>query len=363
MDQFSEIPGDVDRTVNRTESAAQLVVLRPFQQDALQELLTFWNEAFADRRNFHPISEREYRRRVLLSPAFDPDGLILAWQTNHDGADEVVGLVHAFRPPPRDGLYLNWEPAHYIAVLYVRPDMRKQGIGARLLQAAENWLYYCPVHMASHGQPCYGYVEGPRAPFFGSTERMGVSIREQELIRFLARRGYLVTEPGDVSMALDVDAALAQGHDFSSPPQPDLASLGLRQIEVSHEQPFQGTEPGPVKEYSLWGANDGDPYTGILLVDGENILRGHISWYPMPEPGKVALGNFGVDPELRHRGLGNYLLDLGLYRMIHDPVQTGGDRQAIVELHTHLDRNAQAVRLYRRRGFEIVDAWVNLVKT
>ncbi len=349
--------------MDRTETTTQLVVLRRFQEENLQALITFWNQAFADRRNFHPISEAEYRRRVLSSPAFDPDGLILAWRTNHAAPAELIGLVHAFRPPPREGLYTNWEPAHFIAVLYVRPDMRNQGVGGRLLQAAENWLTYCPVHFASHAQPCYGYVEGPRAPFFGSTERMGISIREQETIRFLARRGYLVTEPGDVSMTLDVETALAQGHDFSPPPQPALASLGLQQMEVSHRQPFQGTEPGPVQEYSLWGANDGDPYTGILLVDEENVLRGHISWYPMPAPGKVALGNFGVDPGLRHRGLGSYLLDLGLYRMIHDPVQSGGARRTIIELHTHLDRNAQAVRLYRRRGFEVVDAWVNLVKT
>jgi GNAT superfamily N-acetyltransferase len=328
------------------------VALRPFRPADLDALVTFWNQAFCGRRNFAPLTAADFARRVLESPAFDPPGLILAWQIEPDGSEAVVGLVHALRPPPQAGLYSKWGPHHYLALLYVAPTHRRQGIGGRLLAAAENWLYYCPVYAASHAQPCYGTVEGPRPPFFGSSERMGIGARDSELLGFLARRGYAVVDPGDVSLRL----ALAPR---PAPTAPDLAGLQLQQVD--HRHPFTGQEPDGRAEMSLWGYNHGYPYTGLVLADGDGVAHGEIAWYPLRQPGAAGLVSFWIAPDLRGRGLGRYLFDLSLSKMssLNAPHMVYDS----VDVHTHLVHHSRASELYRRRGFVVDTIWVNLVKT
>ncbi len=333
------------------------MILRSFQPDNLPALVAFWNQEFVQQRNFHPITEVAFQRRVLDAPATDPAGLILAWDETRGKSPHLVGLVHAFRPPPDTGLYRNWTPNHTIALLYVAPPFRRQGIGSRLLTAAESWLYYCPVHFAGHAQPVYGSIEGPRPPLFGSSERMGVEMQNAVLIDFLAKRGYLSVDVGDVSL-------IRTGNDFPPLPTfpPEAAGRGLRPILFGPHQPFDGTEATRLPTVTQWGHNEGYQYKGVGVVDGENILRGHLAWYPMPVDGKIALVNFRVEPDSRRLGLGSYLLDWGLREMSSGGHPSGEPVRAI-ELHTHLIRSADAVRLYARRGFEVTTAWVNLVKT
>lgn len=332
------------------------IQLRPFTADDLPAFIAFWNEAFAGQPNFRALDAETFRRRVLASPLVDPAGLILAWREDDTDPRALVGLVHALQPPPKTGLHANWPAHHSIAVLYVAPSMRRQGIGSRLLQAAESWLYYCPVHFAGHAQAVYGNVEGPRQPFFGSTERMGVRATESTLIDFLSKRGYLSVEIGDVS--LERSSAAPKLPSFPAA----LAADGIRPIHFSQREPFTGEEATRLPSVSLWGDNGGDPYYGIGLVDSDNVLRGQIAWYPMYAAGKMALVNFRIDPELRGRKGGSYLLDRGLNEMMQGTDRNGRPIETVA-LHTHLTLFPNAMRLYRSRGFEVVDGWVNLVKT
>jgi ribosomal protein S18 acetylase RimI-like enzyme len=331
-------------------------LLRPFAEDDLPALIAFWNEAFAGQPNFYPIDEVTFAQRVLASPVVDTAGLILAWHEESPNQQSLVGFVHALQPPPKTGVYANWPAHHTIAVLYVAPALRRQGIGSRLLQAAESWLYYCPVHFAGHAQAVYGAVEGPRQPFFGSTERMGMRATEGTLIDFLSKRGYLSVEIGDVSLE-------RSGEPPALPSFPAaLAADGIRPIDFSHRAPFTGEEATKLPSVSRWGDNGGDPYFGVGLIDRDNRLRGQIAWYPMHTAGKMALVNFRIDPELRGRRGGSYLLDRGLNEMMQGMDRSGGPIKT-VSLHTHLTLFPNAMRLYRSRGFDVVDAWVNLVKT
>jgi ribosomal protein S18 acetylase RimI-like enzyme len=71
------------------------------------------------------------------------------------------------------------------------------------------------------------------------------------------------------------------------------------------------------------------------------------------QAGSAAIAGFWVAPALRGRGLGGYLLD----RTLHDL-----EEYQRVEVQTHLVNHAKAVAIYEGRGFEVVDAWVNLSK-
>lgn len=338
--------------------SARPVTLRAFRPDDLPELVAFWNGAFAERRNFRPIDERSFRARVLECPAFDAAGLILAWEKGEQG-EELAGIAHAFRPAPAEGLYLAWPRKHEIALLYVRPQSRRRGVGGRLLHAAEKYLYYCPVYVASLGQPCYGGVEGPRAPFFGSSEHMAISARESDLISFFSRRGYQPFEPGSISMSLELAGAAVE-----SAPLPAAArERSLAVVHMGDSQPFTGSEPVDRAHYRLLGTNGGHPWSAIGMVAADGELVAHLTWFPIPGPGRrrCAITNVRVAPQLRGLGLGAWLLDEALRMMQSAPPPVGG--YEVVELNTHLLHFATAVGMYERRGFVVDDAWVTLVKT
>ena len=86
-----------------------------------------------------------------------------------------------------------------------RRSIARRGLGERLLTAAENYLYYCPAYFAAQTTPFYGIIEKLWVPWYGSTERMGVSAtHDKELVEWLSRRGYQVIHPGDVSLVADL---------------------------------------------------------------------------------------------------------------------------------------------------------------
>lgn len=392
-------------------------MLRTFTPADLPAVVDFWNRAYADQRNFVPLSPGLFRRRVLECSAFQAKGFILAWLENVQTEPELVGMVHAFRPLPENPFYTRWGPQPGIAHLYVAPAMRNQGIGTRLLQAAENWLYYCPIYVGAAGQACYGAVEGPRSPLFGSTQALTIDATDTATIRFFARHGYRAFEPGDVSMRLAQPPTLRP-----LPPLDTVLPAHLRLIAVSHTRPFAGREPQGREEYTLWGDNQGDPYDALLIVDpagdgepegrGESAapgqlhadfdgrLYGHISWYPMRRAKHAAIGSFWLSPHLRGRKLGAYLLDRALHHIYSRPTspppgrefepspKDGGFASSLpnrefepsptdggfesspptdggfesVEVHTHTVRHPVATRLYESRGFVLEAAWAALVK-
>lgn len=322
-----------------------MIKLASYRSEQRDALITFWNAAYAGRRNFRALTAGEWEARVVQAPAFDPQGLILA--TTAD--DRVVGGVHALRPAPQKGAYLLYHARHHVAWLMVGEQWRGQGIGSRLLQAAESWLYYCPVYFATDTTPLYGSVEGPWPPLFGSGQRMGVSLRQDRgLIDWLARRGYRVVEAGDVSLARDLDP------EEPPPPEPSWEVLGLRPVAVSAMRPWTG--PG-CDELRLWHSDQGWPYAGTVLVDAAGVAVGRIIWTAIPVAARAgaAIMRLEVAEPWRGQGLGSYLLD----RALHEMAQQGLSR---VEVQTHLQRHPAAFELYQRRRFVPEEAWANLVK-
>ncbi len=323
-----------------------MIRLEPYHPHRAAGLLNFWNAAFAGQRNFRPLTAPEWQQRVVAAPAFDSRGLILA--VADDG--QVVGGIHALRPAPAEGVYQLYDPRHHIAWLMVAEGWRGQGIGRRLLQAAESWLYYCPVHFATETTPLYGSVEGPRPPLFGSSQRMGLSLRtDRQMIGWLARRGYAVVEPGDVSLARKLDGS------FLPPAEPDWDTLGVQPAGISYRQPWTG--PG-YDEQRLWADNLGHQYAGVVLADAAGVAVARVVWISLSAlAGSTAsIIRLDVAQAWRGRGLGGYLLDRTLAEM-------AAAGHARVEVQTHVTKHQRAYEIYIRRGFRLEDAWASLVKT
>jgi ribosomal protein S18 acetylase RimI-like enzyme len=317
--------------------ASALVSLKTFSPAERPALVTFLNQALAGRRHWSPITEADFDARVTARPGFDAGGLILAWH-----GDRVVGGVSATRPTPESGT-----PGHHIAWLVVLPENRRRGIGSRLLQAAENYLYYCPVHFAAQIVPVYGDAEALRPRWSGLIGHMGVSaLHDRELAAWLERRGYMPERPGDVSLRAGL-------HDRERPADPDLVARGLALANVSEWSPWIGADFGG--GLHTWGDNSGRPYQGLVLT-GDGRAVGSIVWYPLPDDETAALAWFGLESASRVSHFGAYLLDLALHRMA---------RQGYLWVETRVRSTDQpeATALFRQRGFQVVNYWVNLVKT
>ena len=321
---------------------AAAIDLYRFSPAHLPALVAFLNIAFAGHRHYAAITRADFAERVLVRPQFDAAGLILAL----DG-DRVAGAVHAIKPPLVAAADWTAEVRHHIAWLAVDPAYRRHQIGHRLLSAAEDYLYYCPVYFAAQNAPFYGILERLWAPWYGSTERMGVSaVNDKELIAWLGKRGYHVTRPGDVTMSTALETR-------GQPEDPGLASRGLRLVPIDERSPWPGDEPGV--QLRTWGSNGGRRYQGLVVADGNRAV-GSVVWYPMPEPTIAALAWIGLERQYRGLRFGSYLLDLALAGM----AQQG---YVSVEVHTHTGESPEAYSLFRRRGFQVIDYWVNLVKT
>jgi GNAT superfamily N-acetyltransferase len=317
-------------------------MISPYTPADLPELVAFLNRTLLGHRHWVAISEAEFSERVLDQPAFDPQGLLLARD-----AGRVIGGVHALRPPPDLPVYREQEPRHYIAWLAVDPDYRSHGLGTRLLTAAEDYLYYCPVHFAWPSTPLYGIVERLWSPWYGSTGHMAISaVRDKELINWLSLRGFSAINAGDVSLA-------AMLHGRERPPDPGLARHGLRCVPISERSPWDGEEPFHLLRG--WGHNGGRPYHGLVIASADRAV-GNVVWYPLPDGLSCAVAWLGLERQYRGLRFGSYLLDRALAEM-------AGRGYLYVEVHVHSRRQVEALAMYKHRGFQVLDYWVNLVKT
>jgi len=332
-----------------------MVSFVPFEPMLLSQLTALWNAVFQTRRNFYPISEGLYRKRILEQRAFDPQGLILAMA---DGA--VVGFVHAVKPAPPDIFIYSRRRCRdngSIAALAVASDWRGRGIGSALLSCAEGYLkgHLKPgkmIYVGDYDVPLYHTLEGPRQPFWGDTEIMGIAAGDSQLIEFFLKQGYrLVKREGqEITMV----AKLGKRRE---PARPPLGKLGLREVRVSDEEPWLGRigwypENAPQGYvYPLFGEYR---HQVLALARGDTITS-HLEWYPMRQAGRVALLDYQVAQADRGQGLGSYLLDKSLWAMTQQGYHT-------VELHTHTVKNALAYQMYLRRGFEVDERWVTLQK-
>ncbi len=318
--------------------------IQTYHPDHLKPLIDLVNEAISGRRFATTVTAGEYRRRVLDHPGFDPDGLLLAV----DRRGRVLGGLHAIRAPAHLPRYARTAGHGFLLGPYVRPGERRGGIGRALLTRGEGYLRPASHTLYLHGirAPFYHSMEGPRQPYCGSTELIGLTRGDEGLLSMARAAGYTPSAEREVSMLLRLQPAA-----FRRPRYADL-----RLVDVGAEEPW----PGPVAwlrdapagyGYEQYGIH---AYQALAAVKGESIV-GHCLWYPMRQPGRAVLYELRLEESLRGRGLGKALLQGALAAMAQ-----AGYREA--ELHTSPQRSPVAYPLYRQCGFEDVLSWIALEK-
>jgi ribosomal protein S18 acetylase RimI-like enzyme len=310
-----------------------LVLITNYSDDFLESIVRLWNSSFNTKRNFTMVTPQILRAYCINRPDFDPEGFFLAVE-NH----EVVGIGHAgFAKKSHD------KGEGLIHVLAVRSDMRRKGIGQRLLDSCESFLSKASTIMigALGLNVLYSHSKSSLLPLWGSSEGIGIEANDREARRFLEKREYRHLDTS-VSMVMDLSNIHIHVKDVTS-----AVSVPNRWVMAGAalEDTTKDFLPQPAPCGSV-----------VHLEDG--IVAGKIVTYPMSrlDPTRVGIIDFWVHEPCRGKGIGSILLDAALRGLS----QRGF---AKVEVLTNPTKNAIAYAMYRRRGFRVVAEWCSYQKT
>lgn len=108
------------------------ISLRAFQPGDLPEVLNLLRTELPA----HAVTESAFVRKVLLDSNFDPEGAIVARDTDSGLAGFLLSITRTagLEGSPND-LHRGW-----ITLFAVRSDLRCESIGSRMFDAAESWL-------------------------------------------------------------------------------------------------------------------------------------------------------------------------------------------------------------------------------
>lgn len=321
-----------DASAAAAEHASRSIRYRTFRNQDPPQLAEIWRARARERGLMHPMSAELFEQLVLAKPYFDKEGLIVAL----DG-DVAVGFVHAAFGPTEDegGLSTRFGVT---AMLMVRPDYRRLGIGRQLLTRSEAYLH-------RHGaQVLYGGGIYPLNAFYlglyGGSELPGVLDTDVEAQRLYQAAGYQ-----------EIDHCLVLHRELKSfRPLISREQLAVRRVTTLRET----ADPA---SHTWWEACTVGAFERtrheLVANASQQVLAGATTWNMEPLSASwgvrtVGLIDVAVEPEHRRRGLATYLLG-EIFRRLQ---QAG---VALVETQTMQREHGAAVAFYERLGFKQVD--------
>ncbi|MBW3599289.1 MAG: GNAT family N-acetyltransferase [Planctomycetes bacterium] len=317
-----------------------MIRVRPFRNTDPPLLADLWRSQSPQRRLVQPMSARLLESHVFSKPYFDRLGLLVA----EGDEGRVIGFAHAGFGPSEDLSTLSTEMG-VVCLLLVAPDQSFGDIAGPLLDAAEDYL-------SSQGSKVI-YAGGvyPLNPFYlglyGGSELPGVLESDERSLSFYRGRGY---QPADRVVVMQRELAGFR-------PLVDRTQMQIRrsyQIEATLDPPSS----------SWWEActlgHAERTRFHLLPRAGDAPAASATFWHIEPLAsswGVHAVGvlDLEVAAEHRRRGLATFLMGESLRQL-----QSHG--ATLVEAQT-MERNAPAVGLYQKLGFEQVDAGVVLRKS
>ncbi len=313
----------------------------PFESVLRSGVVALWNEIFAVRRNFRPLTVETFRARIeecRASPTFRADHFLVAL----DGA-QAVGFAHGglWEPWFAARLFPAAAPAGYLAVIGVAAARRRQGIGSALLVALRSAVVRGSGSFVADGRsfnPFYGNFHTPLPPLWGTTEGLAIPEDDGATNAFFLRAGFR-TAARAVSLRIEL-------RDGARQPPPELP-VALRVLD--DYVPGLGTTLG----LSFPIANSSRTW----VVDGDGVQLGYLCAYPFSdskrarqEPVPWGIHSVEVTKAARGRGLGAHLVGAFLAWLRER-------RAPWAEVLAVPEESPEAVRLYERAGFRAEAAW------
>ena len=320
---------------------SQLIPLDPANPVHVRAIAEIWNVACGD-----DLAITEHFAAFNLRPA--PGMTQQGWLLVDDNWAQAFVLASFL-----DGYEAVAAPARgWIDAIAVAPAVQRQGLGSRLLAAAESWL-------REHSRTSFSVGSSLRTFAPGVPVELGSA-------PFFLRQGYTDTDAaGNPQLAYDVAADLS---DYRPPADLREVRGAARPAQRGQEellygflrQEFPGRwyyeaklllehDAGRISDYMLLWTEDG--VQGACLLTFPDSARPIERYYPysLPKPWGQA-GSIGVSASLRGQGFGMHLLDASL-RRLHD----NGINGCVIDW-TNL------LHFYGRFGFEPLRSYALLVK-
>jgi len=265
------------------------ISIRPFQPSDLPAVLRVLAAAMpAD-----PISEARFTRQVLLDPNVRVEGMPVATRGGGGGGGGgVVGFCLAIaRQTPLENAPSDADRG-YVTLIAVAPDAQRQGVGAALLQHAENYLKSQgrSIVMASSYAPGY-FIPGVDVNAYAGG------------LAFLKKHGY-----AEVYRPLAMEASL---WNFSWPAwvREKASAFELKSFEPALTLPlldfvrreFPGDWVRVVRETAARILGGDSPSRLIAALDGDQIVG-------FTHHENERFGPIGVAASQRGRGIGQVLM-------------------------------------------------------
>lgn len=264
-----------------------MISYRTFRNYDPPKIVDLWNACVAGHRALFLRGATLLEYFILAKPCFDPAGLHLAL----DGS-QLVGLSLASAATGEHGA---------ISVVAVHPNFRRQGVGSRLLQLAEQYLHEKGARRASIGEA--SLAEPFLLGLYGGCASPGILEDTHEARPFLEKNGYSVRESHVI-----LRKSLPR---LSPPSDPRFAAIHPGHEVLAGPARNQGRMRecalGPVEaaEMCLRRKSDGAILARLLLWDMEPFHTG--TGHPC-----VGLLDLQVSESHRRQGFAKFLLTTAL---------------------------------------------------
>ncbi|ACZ43460.1 GCN5-related N-acetyltransferase [Thermobaculum terrenum ATCC BAA-798] len=265
------------------------ISVRPYRATDEEALLRVWNSALV----VDPINPATWRSKVLLDPNFDPEGCLVA-----ECEGQLRGFVLSLRrrvPFFNDGL----QPEQaWITAFGVEPDWQGRGIGRRLLDEALQRLRSLGARTVAI------------SPYVPNYFTPGVDVHAYgRAVEWLLRDSWEVVER-PLSMRAELTGFQIPAHIQEVEERLRGEGVVVREVEPGDIVPVLAF----VQQHFTWDWHReasgvlgdlfaGDPRTVGMVVA---FLEEEVVGYAQHRAERF--GPFGVNPDLRSRGIGRVLL-------------------------------------------------------
>jgi mycothiol synthase len=268
----------------RVDSVNPVPLIRPFEPEDLEPVVSLWNDCLAKDR----VTVELFWRLILLDPDFSSAGALVA-----ESVGKPIGFLLSIAPKMGN--------QGRIAAFFVAPGHRRQGIGRTLLEAGIAHLRARGCRKATcNGHAPYYFFPGvdhdytaalafmTACGFEASAEAVAMNLRFDELTHpdgFRQREALLKEEGLEVRPVRfsDTMALLA----FAESHYPDWRQSYVQGLQVDRCNVFVATIGERVVGFTQWQNPLTDPPAGVA----------------------GRFGPFGVHPDMRGSGIGSVIFN------------------------------------------------------